>query len=155
MLTPVMLDNNKLNYYHFFFLYNNLFFKSLIVSGKKMKAFNIFVILKYSLKLEENYDPYYVFLISMMRLSPEFVLSALKLSGIIYWLPAPITLKKKVTLSVKWAIRLLKNSRGRRKWILLIKALKSSIYNKGPLMLEYKSYYTKGLVNRQMLQYFV
>lgn len=85
MLKTTSLDYNRYNYYYYlFFSYNVLFFRSLIFSGKKLRAFNLFLDLKYSLKQEESFDPFFVFLVSMMRLSPEFTLSALKLSGIVY-----------------------------------------------------------------------
>lgn len=155
MLKLVNLDYNRYNYYYYlFFSYNVLFFRSLIFSGKKLRAFNLFLNLKYNLKLEESFDPFFIFLVSMMKLSPEFTLSALKLSGIIYWLPIPITLKKKITLSVKWAVKLLRTKNNRRKLDVIVKALKSSIYNKGILLLEKKSFYSKGLMNRHLLKYF-
>lgn len=141
-------------YYHLFFSYNYLLFRSLIFSGKKIRAFNYFINFKYNLKLSENFDPFLIFLTAMIRISPEFTLSALKLSGIIYWVPAPITLKKKVTLVVRWIVKLLKSSTQQRSMQAVIKALKSSIYKKGVLIAEKKKFYSKGLVNRHLLRYF-
>lgn len=76
---------SKNNYYHYlFFAYNSLFYNSLIFNGKKLRAFNLFIRFKYLLKREEAFDPFFTFLVAMMRLSPEFRLSALKLSGVLY-----------------------------------------------------------------------
>jgi ribosomal protein S7 len=142
-------------YYYLFFLYNMLFFKCLIFSGKKLKAFHLFLELKFRLKRAEKFDPFFIFLVAMMRVSPQFALSALKLSGIIYWVPISIYLRKKIFLSVKWVVKLIRlGQRKGKKMEGLVKALILSIYNKGTFIVEKKKFYSKGIVNRHLLRFF-
>ena len=61
-------------YIYLGFRYHNLFFCSLINDGKKLKAFNFLLKLKYNLKIKEITDPYNIILISFMNITPEVFL---------------------------------------------------------------------------------
>ena len=68
------------NYYiQLGFRYHNLFFCSLISKGKKLKAFQFFLLLKSSLKTRENNDPYNVFVIALMNITPQVFLRVFRL----------------------------------------------------------------------------
>lgn len=154
MKSNIYLFLDSTRYEFLFFSYNSAFFKLLIGAGAKIRAFNLFVQLKYKLKVEEDFDPYIIFLVSMMKISPQFTLSALKLSGVVYWVPIPIFLRKKITLSIKWVIALIRKIDANKRLEALVKAMTNSIYNKGILMVEKKNFYSKGLVNRHLLKFF-
>lgn len=54
-------------------------------------------------------DPYYIFLISMMKITPEVFFTTVKLGGGNYSVPMPITEKKKIVFAIKWALKLLRD----------------------------------------------
>src|SRR3546814_2431241 len=58
-----------------------VFLGSLIFNGKKLKAFNNFLKIKQGLKLKEFFDPYIIFLVSMMKITPDISFLSLKLGG--------------------------------------------------------------------------
>lgn len=53
------------------------------------------------MKHKEMNDPYYIFLISMMKMTPEVFFTTVKLGGGSYAVPMPITEKKKVVFAIK------------------------------------------------------
>jgi hypothetical protein len=61
-------------YFHNWFCYHISFFGSLIFHGKKLSAFGFFLRLKYELKLRELNDPYLIFLVAMMKVTPKILL---------------------------------------------------------------------------------
>ena len=61
-------------YTYLWYRYHKLFFHSLITKGNKLRAFNLFIDLKQNLKLKENIDPFYVFLVAMIKITPEILL---------------------------------------------------------------------------------
>jgi len=73
----------------------SFFFGSLIFSGYKLSGFNRFLKIKQGLKLIDILDPYKLFLISMMKVTPNIYLLPLKLGGRSVGVPLPITEKKK------------------------------------------------------------
>lgn len=54
--------------------YHNLFYRSLIFKGKKLWAFNFLCNLKYELKIKENIEPFWIFLVALIKISPEVLL---------------------------------------------------------------------------------
>jgi len=72
-----------------------VFFGSLIFSGFKLVAFNNFIKIKQGLKKKEFLDPYKLFLVAMMMITPNIYLLPLKLGGRAVGVPLPITEKKK------------------------------------------------------------
>jgi len=75
----------------------------------KLRAFNNFILVKQGLKRKEQADPYKLFLVSMMRVTPNIYLLSLKLGGRSVGVPLPITEKNKVTMGVKFVIKLLRD----------------------------------------------
>jgi len=51
--------------------------------------------IKQGLKLKEGVDPYMLFLVSMMKISPDILFSPVKLGGATHGIPMPVTEKKK------------------------------------------------------------
>lgn len=88
-------------YKQLFFNYHKVFFGSLIFKGQKLGAFKSFLKIKQGLKLKEVFDPYVVFLVSMMKVTPDIVFLSVKLGGASYGVPMPITQKKRIVFSVK------------------------------------------------------
>jgi hypothetical protein len=64
-------------------------------------AFNNFLKIKQGLKLREKFDPFLIFLVSMMKITPNVILMPLKKSGVMQGVPFPISFKKQVTFAVK------------------------------------------------------
>lgn len=83
------------------FSYHTLFFGSLIAKGYKLKAFNNFLKIKQNLKFKEFFDPSIIFLVSLVKVSPDIILLPVRLGGKSYGVPMPITERKRVSLSVR------------------------------------------------------
>lgn len=81
--------------------YHKLFFCSLMKSGKKLKAFNLFNKLKFKLKLLENLPPLDVFLTAMFRITPCVLLYAKQIANITYGVPLYISENKRFTYATK------------------------------------------------------
>jgi len=128
-----------------------VFFGSLIFSGFKLVAFNNFVKIKQGLKKKEFFDPYKLFLVAMMMVTPNIYLLPLKLGGRAVGVPLPITEKKKVTMGVKFLVKLLKDKNHVLSVEAVVELLVFSIYGKG-LSIEKKQAVNKiGSLNRHLL----
>jgi len=128
-----------------------VFFGSLIFSGFKLVAFNNFIKIKQGLKKKEFLDPYKLFLVAMMMITPNIYLLPLKLGGRAVGVPLPITEKKKVTMGVKFLLKLLKDKNHVLSIETVVNLLVSSIYGKG-LSIEKKLAINKvGSLNRHLL----
>jgi len=98
------LIKRKRNYNFFnylFFKYHRIFFGSLIFNGKKLWAFNLFLKLKYNLKIKEGVEPNLLFFFSMINISPTVLLFPLKIGGKVEGVPLPISLNKKLIFATK------------------------------------------------------
>jgi ribosomal protein S7 len=73
----------------------------LIFNGKKLKAYNNFLKIKQGLKFKEFFDPYIIFLVSMMKITPDIVFLSVKLGGSSQGVPMPISEKKRIVFGVK------------------------------------------------------
>jgi ribosomal protein S7 len=95
------MKNQFVCYLHVCFCYHNLFFGALIFRGKKLKAFNFFLNLKNNLKKRENNDPFFIFLVSMMKLTPKLLLRSAHFGSFTKGVPLPISEKKSISFAVK------------------------------------------------------
>jgi ribosomal protein S7 len=57
--------------------------------------------IKYHLKLKESCDPYFIFYVAMLKITPEVFLVTLPLGSAKYSVPLPITEVKKISFAVK------------------------------------------------------
>jgi ribosomal protein S7 len=92
-------NHNFFNY--LFFKYHRIFFGSLIFKGKKLWASNLFLKLKYNLKIKEGVEPNLLFFFSMINISPTVLLFPLKIGGKVEGVPLPISLNKKLIFATK------------------------------------------------------
>lgn len=93
--------SNKYDYYpYIWYRYHRLFFHSLITRGRKLWAFDFFSSLKQELKLRENIDPFWIFLIALMKITPEVLLFPKKRGGGVQLVPLAITERKQYTFAV-------------------------------------------------------
>jgi ribosomal protein S7 len=147
--------SNRYDYYSYvWFRYHKLFFGSLIVRGRKLWAFNFFIKLHLELKKREQIEPYWVFLVGIMKITPELMLFPLKLGGVVQGVPLPITERKQYTFAVKWIIKLLKDKLGKFSLKTVSDVIIDAIYNKG-LSIERKlSIYEIGSKNRHLIKFF-
>lgn len=53
------------------------------------------------LKLREVFDPFFVFLVSMLKLTPNIILLPFKKAGIVQGVAFPISDRKKISFAVK------------------------------------------------------
>jgi small subunit ribosomal protein S7 len=143
-----LLDNY---YWQLWFRYHSVFFGALIFSGAKLRAFNNFILIKQGLKLKELSDPYLTFLVSMMMVTPNIFLLPIRLGGRSLGVPMPITEKKKVTLGVRFVIKLLKDRSINLSLSNVVDSLISSIYGKGLSVERKLSVYKLGSQNRHLL----
>lgn len=140
-------------YSYLWFRYHKLFFGALIFRGRKLWAFNFFLRLKYLLKVGEGVDPYWVFLVAVMQLTPDMLLFPKKLGGTLQYVPMPIGERKQYTFTIKWIIKFLRDSK-QFELDTLCNLLIEAIYEDGDLY-EYKlNYYERGMANRHLIRYF-
>jgi len=120
------------SFLYLYFYYHEYFWKSILKKGLKLRTINLFYNLKYQLKLRENTEPYLIFLVAMLNISPQIFPRKLWVAGANRTLAFPIFLKKQVFLGIRW---LLQYSRENRKLNIdkLIQVLIESLYNKGAL----------------------
>lgn len=143
-----LLDNY---YWQLWFRYHTVFFGSLIFSGRKLNAFNIFILVKQGLKFKEKNDPYKIFLVALMMVTPNVYLLPIKLGGRSVGVPMPISEKKKITLGVKFVIKLLKERMVSLTVKSIVDALSASIYGQGAAIERKMSLYKSGNQNRHLL----
>ena len=142
------------NFYNqLWFNYHHLFFCSLIFRGRKIFAFNLLLRIKEGLKAKEKYDPFLVFLVAFMKITPAVILLTLPQGGMLHSVPFPITPKKQVTFAVKWAIKLLKDSFRIVKLSTLVDNLVSALYNKGISWRKKKEIHMVSLKSRHLIKY--
>lgn len=141
-------------YLQLWYNFHQKFYGSLISKGKKAKAFNIFLKIKKGLKAHEKFDPFLVFLVAMIRISPTIILLPLKASGVTQGVPFPINEKKKVTFAIKWVIKLLRENYRVYKVSTVVDILISSIYNKGLAIQKRDEVYKISFRNRHFIRYF-
>lgn len=143
------------NYYEqMWFKYHVVFFGCLIIDGKKLKAFNNFLMIKYYLKEKELYDPSIVFVSSLMKLSPDIYFVTLKLGGAPNNVPLPISEKKKVILAVKWVIKLLRDKLQSISVLKIVDVIVSTLYDSGIAVDKKNTLYVQGGQNRHLLKFF-
>lgn len=123
----------------------------MISSGLKLRAFNNFILIKQGLKRRESLDPYKLFLVSMMRVTPNIYLLPLRLGGRSVGVPLPITEKKKVTLGVRFVIKLLRDKGGHLSVNSIVDILVASLYGRGPAIERKQAVYKTGSLNRHLL----
>ena len=58
--------------------------------GLKLRAFNFFLKVKKGLKVNEKFDPSFLFLIAMLKITPLLILKPVKIGGATYSVPFPI-----------------------------------------------------------------
>lgn len=120
----------------------------MIKSGLKLRAFNVFLKIKQGLKAKEKTEPSKSFLVSMMMSSPNIYLLPLKLGGRSVGVPVPITEKKKVSLSIRFVMKALKEKSRKLFSDYAVEVLVSSIYGRGPAVERKQLVYKAGSLNR-------
>lgn len=96
-------------------------------------------------------DPYKIFLVALMMVSPNIYLLPIKLGGRSIGVPMPISEKKKVTLGVKFIIKMLKERMVSLSVKALVDVLSSSLYGQGLAIDRKVSLYKAGSQNRHLL----
>jgi len=78
----------------------------------------------------------------MMRITPQVILSFVRMGGRKQGIPCPISLRKKVTFATKFVIKLLRDKDKSRHVTIkaLVKLLCASLYNKGEAIKKKKSF---------------
>jgi len=95
------------------YMYSNLFYKVLLKRGRKIWAYKFFIKVFFYLKKSENFNPTYLFLVAMLKISPKVLLKSLKLGVNTKMIPAPISIKSQMSFSVKWIIKLIRDQKRR------------------------------------------
>lgn len=134
------------------FNYHFLFFKSLIFRGLKLKAFNFFINIKKGLKISEQFDPSFLFLISMLKITPLLILKPVKIGGATYAVPFPINYWKKISYGCRWVIKLLKDNQRVFSVNSIVDSLVSSFYNEGFSINKKKDVYHTAELNRHLIK---
>ena len=143
----------KSQIYDLWHQYHKNFFGSLILRGRKIFAFNFFQTLKSELKRREQQDPFLLFLISMIKLTPKVFLRHSWFSGTTKGIPLPIRLKKIATFTVLWTIRLLRKRDRCVKIHFLCDLLIGALYSRGEAYRKKQEYHKMACNNRYLLRF--
>jgi len=150
-MRSLRLNKKKLyNSFLFFIFYRfqRLFFGSLIWTGKKLKAYNYMQKLKQKLKNKEKIEFHIIFIFSLLKLSPNIILSYLKIGGTQQGVPLSISWRKKITYAIKWIKTSLINKYKTIKIEQLVNELTLCIYNKALSSQIKNKTYIEGFSNR-------
>lgn len=120
-----------------------------------MWAFNFFLKVKQGLKIKEQFDPFLVFLVSMLKLSPNIMLIPFKQSRVITYMPLPITSHTKIIFAIKWVLKLLRDKYRVINLERVVELLSSSIYSRGLSYLKKEEFYEVATRNRHLLNNFI
>lgn len=147
--------NERIDFDHFlqlWFNYHFLFFRSLIFRGLKLRAFSFFSKVKQGLKVVEDFDPSFLFLLSMLKITPSLMLKPLRIGGAVYEIPFPITYWKKIIFSCRWVIKLLKDINRVVSVNSIVDALSTSLVDQGLSMEKKFSVYELAALNRHLIR---
>ena len=114
----------------------------------------MFLKIKQGLKSKELYDPYILFLVAMMKITPDIIFLSVKLGGSSQGVPMPINEKKRIVFGVKWVLKLLKDKYNVINVPSVVDVLISTIYDKGISLEKKRSVYKLGSLNRHLLKFF-
>lgn len=64
-------------------------------------AFKFIISLKQFLKLKEGFDPYLIFLVAMLQVTPNLLLRAIRMGSGSKNVPLPISEKKKIAFAIR------------------------------------------------------
>lgn len=145
-------EYNFLNFY--IYRYNRIFLGFLIKRGRKIWAYNFMRKLKYKLKNTENFDPSLIFFFSLVKIAPAVLLCPYKWGGNIEGVPLPISSNKKMTFSVKWTIKLLRDKFNRLNIDDVVKILVEALYDKGYSYKTKIHYQNSGIKNKFLIKYY-
>jgi len=73
----------------------------LIFRGLKLRAFSLFCDIKKGLKFGEDFDPSFIFLLSMLKITPSLTLKYANVGGAVYGIPLPVNYWKKIGLGCR------------------------------------------------------
>jgi len=82
--------------------------------------------LKQALKLKEQNDPYLIFLVAMLKVTPCVLLRSIRLGSGSKGIPMPISEQKQIAYAIKWTLKLLKEKQGSLKVSSLAELLVAS-----------------------------
>lgn len=145
-------EYNYLNFY--IYRYNRIFLGFLIKRGRKIWAYNFMRKLKYKLKNIEKYDPSLVFFFSLVKIAPAVLLCPYKWGGKLEGVPLPISSNKKMTFSMKWTVKLLREKWDRLDLDNIAKTLIEGIYDKGYSYKTKMQYQYSGIKNKFLIKYY-
>jgi len=137
-----------------FYRFQRIFLASFISKGKKLWSYNFLLNIKYELKLKEKMESHIIFIFSLLNISPNIILSYLKIGGQKQGVPLAISWRKKITYALKWIKSSLIEKYKKIKIKNLIEELILSIYNKGIIVKKKKKTYLEGFSNRFLLKKF-
>lgn len=138
-------------YVYKFFCYHFKLFGSLIFRGNKLRAFDFLFFMKRSIKISENMDPNFIFLVSMMNMTPKINLFLLKLGGSISKVPLPLYEGKQTFFAVKWLKILSKDKNRAIKISKMVDLVISALYNDGDVIQKKLEVYNIASNNRYLL----
>lgn len=131
--------------------YHLVFFHYLIHRGLKLRAFNFFLKIKYGLKIAEDFDVSFTFLISLLNVTPSLTTRIFRRGSNLIEIPLPATYWKKIILSCSWVVKLSKKVNGFFGVDEIVETLVSSIYNTGSAIRKRDEIYSTAVVNSHLL----
>ena len=139
-------------YSHCFFMYRLVFFGKLNFRGRKFFAFNLILKLNQALKSRELGDPSFIFLASLMNLTPLFFVRQFWVGGGLKMLPLPISNSKKFNFAVMYIFKILKQKHNVIKLDNLVELLVLSLYKRGQAYDQKIESHKKSSENRHLLR---
>ena len=131
--------------------YSSKLLGSLISKGNRAKAVKKYALLQHELKLQTQIEAYKVLYISLLKISPILNIKFKKASGKLYPIPNGLMNEnKRVTYSIKWAVKLLRDKSKTRNIHMkqLANLLIQSMSNTGDIIMHKKKWQEAALANR-------
>jgi len=133
---------------------HRLLFQSLIFKGRKLWAFNFLGELKYELKVRESIDPFWSFLIGLMKIMPLVILFPKRVSGVIQGVPLPIIERKQYTYAIKWIVKVIRDKFRVVSLSKVADSLALAIYEKGDAFETKVGVYKVAVENQHMARHY-
>jgi len=93
-------------------------------------------------------------LIALFSLTPTVRLFPFKKSGLVHGVPVPISFNKRISFSVKWVIKAIKENKRLFSVAKIVDLLVLAIYSKGLSFKKKQDLYTVAFLNQHHLRFF-
>ncbi len=142
------------SHFHYMFSYHKLFLSRLIFRGRKAQAFRWVADIKYQLKLREEFDPYLLMFVALLKIAPNVILFPIKKSGVVQGAPFPISRRKQITFALTWVVKLLKDNHRVVSVSKMVELLEGALYDRGDAIGKKTAVHARAFVNKHLVKFY-